>query len=220
MTLLTSPYVAQVRAQLNDLPPTFKRDQDLYRQIIDMESMPLGRHVGALYGIMAQLNFQNAKYSWIDIWGLLFNVPRQTGEADSIYRTRISQTLLAWVGTIPGLIVWTGFRLGVAATVEEWSPGPGYSITIPSSLTAQQINNYLEGLNRIRPAGVPFRLYLQTSGLYVGTIEFLGDHKVTGAYLSAGTTAYALSISSSTVNAQPVLPRFYFVDPTLNPPGA
>ncbi len=58
---------------------------------------------------------------WLDSWGTRFNVPRNTGESDDNYRTRILSSVTNQTSTIPALIAAVKRALGddTIVTAEE-----------------------------------------------------------------------------------------------------
>ena len=209
-----------VEAQLNDLPTTFTRPTAWYTQLIDSVSMGLCRFTLGEDATLAQVSaFDLAIDGWLDLWGLLWGVPRNDEEANSTYATRIQRTVLAWVGTLPAMQAWVNFYAS-GGTVTENPSGLGYVLNLPPSMTLSQIINFLRSFNRIRPAGVPFTLYQAAGGPYLGTTEHLGQGAMIGAYLSPGETGASLPIGAGTPNAAPLIPTLYLTDPTINPPGA
>lgn len=205
-----------VLARLNDLPNTFKRDGAPYTQNIDAIALGLATFTQAADATSQQTqNFMNAVDAWLDVWGLLWGVPRIANEANSVFSVRIARTILAWVGTVPAIQRWLNFY-APGGTITENSSGLGYLITLSGSMTTAQATQFLISLNRIRPAGVPFVVNLTGGGLFLGTTEFLGDGNIAGSYLAGGTTSFPLP-GASQGNATPLLPTLLFDDPTLNP---
>lgn len=204
-----------VQAQLNDLPLTFKRPESPYTWLVDALSTELALFTEGVDDTVQQGVFVNALDGWLDVWGLIFDIARQPDEANAAYMARISETVLAWVGTLPALQAWIALFAPGGSVIEN--VGLGYSITLPSTLTTSQIFYFLQTLNRIRPAGVPFTVNAIAGGLFLGTINFLGEGMVAGSYLTASTTAFVIPIGPTTNNAAPQLPDLYFIDPTLNP---
>lgn len=206
-----------VEAQLNDLPSTFTRPAGWYPQLIDAIASSLSLYTQGEDAELTQIaTFGNAVNGWLDIWGLLFGIPRNANEADQAYEIRIQRLISAWVATVPAVQTWMNFY-AVGGSVTENVPGPGYTLLFPGSVTIAQIQDFLTSFNRIRPIGVPFLLEQAGLGLYLGTDEFLGDGRVAGNYLTALGTPVFLSMAASTPNAVPLLPTLLLTDPTLNP---
>lgn len=207
-----------VEAQLNDLPTTFKRDGAPYTQLIDSVASALALFTnGADATVGETQTFGVAVDGWLDLWGLLFGVPRNQGEGNQVYALRISRTVLAWVGTVPAIQAWLNFYAPGGIVAENGGGALGYTITLPSTMTIAQVQAFILSLNRIRPAGVPFNVFQIGTGMFLGTEVFLGDGRVMGTYLAGGTQSVTLSISSTTNSSQPLLPTLYFADPTINP---
>lgn len=207
---------ASIQAILNDLPPTFTRPGAPYTQLVDAETGALVAYTLGADGTAAQAtSFANAQDGWLDVWGLIAGVPRQDGEANAPYATRISETLLAWVGTLPALQRWLDL-FAPGGQVAESLTGLGYIITLPATMSTAQADAFLATLNRVRPAGVPFTINAGNNGLFLGTVNVLGEGRMQGAYLSTSTTSTVLALSPLTNNAAPLLPTLYLTDPSLN----
>ena len=207
---------AAVLAQLSDLPSTFTRSGAPYTQYIDSLSSPLALFTNGTDAVVKQLTFGSTLNGWLDTWGLIFDLPRKNDEADSLYSARISETLLAWVGTVPALQVWINL-FAPGGSIAEYASGVGYAITLPATLTPAQITAFFLTLSRIRPVGVPFTVNQLAGGLYLSTLNFLGEGRMPGAYLYSTVSLGPVFNVASTNNAAPQLPDLYFVDPMLNP---
>jgi hypothetical protein len=211
---------AQVQAVLTALPKTFLRPQIPFTQWLDANTAGLVRYTGASDQISQQVAaFQNARFGWLDIWGLLFNVPRFNNESDGAYLTRIAYIVLAGGGTPVGIAAWVKAVWQVDVTVQESLPAVGYSLTFITALTDAQILALLVSLARVRPAGVPITaVYKAGSGLYLNTINFFdASPSVTGAYLTSGESESLTSLPAATNSTSPSLPDLFLTDPTLNP---
>lgn len=93
-----------VLAQLNDLPATFRPNGNPYAQFINALASAQSLFTVGADATMAQAaSFNGAIDGWIDVWGLLFGVPRNQTEGNIPYATRIAETVLAWVGTLPAI---------------------------------------------------------------------------------------------------------------------
>jgi hypothetical protein len=207
---------SDVQAQLNDLPDTFKRQGAPYTQMIDALSGGLNTFTVGVDGVVAQVaSFDQAQGGWLDLWGLLFLVPRDRNEGDAPYGVRIAETVLAWVATLPALQAWIDL-FAPGGTAAENPPTWGYAITLPPTLALSGVIEFLENLGRIRPAGVPFTLQQAAGGLYLGTEAFIGLGMVQGSYLVEPTSAQALAIAATTNNARVLIPTTYMTDPSIN----
>lgn len=205
------------RATLLDLPPTFLRPTAWFTQFMDALAFEDAVGTTGSDDIMAQVqSFTQAQDGWIDVWGLLFGVPRNQGEGNGTYSTRVSETILAWVGTLPACQVWCNL-FASGATVTENQPSLGYVINFPTAMTASQIVAFLISFNRIRPDGVPFSLTQGGGSLYLGTEEYLGLAPIMGSYLTGGSLTGTLETVATTLSAQPILPSLLLVDPIINP---
>ncbi len=221
-----------VLQRLDDLPRTFRRFDPSY--IAWDNSLAAGLTLGTLgadgevaqiepwtittsvTGVAGQSTISTlAQFGWLDVWGLLFGIPRQINEADAHYVTRIAYTVKAGAGPPVAIARWIKIVWGLNATVQENFPGVGYSITLPGGLTQTQLVNIVLSLARIRPAGVPFSIVAGGGGLYLDTINFMDTPDVTGGFLTDGSLA-SLGIGPGTDNSVPLLPTTMLTDPTLN----
>jgi hypothetical protein len=206
-----------VLATLNDLPSTFRPNSDWYRQLVDAITTSLAVFTQDADATLDQTAvFENALDGWIDVWGLLINIPRQPLEANAVYRARVQNTLLAWVATLPAVEAWINLY-AFGGIVTENLPAVGYVINFPGTVQLSQITAFLQFFNRIRPAGVPFGLQQNGIGLFLGTDEFLGGGMVAGNYLTSLATSVPPGLQASTPNNVPLLPTWLLTDPTLNP---
>ena len=206
-----------VLAQLNDLPLPFKRPIPPYTQLIESLAAAMARSTIGMDGTVNMVqDFDNALNGWMDVWGELFGLLRNTDEGDSTYHDRISATILAWVGTLPALQKWmTLFAYDGTAT--DNLPAVGYQLIFSAVMTTAQIQAVVASLNRIRPAGVPFTVMQKSLGLYLGTVNFLGEGRMPGSYLGGGLVSVPSGMGPLTNNSQPLVPDLMFTDPTLNP---
>jgi len=205
-----------VLAQLNDLPPTFRPAGNPYAQFIaSLAGAETLYTAGGDATLQQVLTFSGAIDSWIDVWGLLFGVPRNQGEGNTPYATRIAETVLAWVGTLPALQAWIALFAPGGSVVENAS-GLGYLITLPAYLSPAQAAAFISSLGRIRPAGVPFAVQQSGFGLFLGTEAFLGDGALLGTYLTVGTKPVTLDLNATTPSAQSLIPTCFLTDPALN----
>jgi len=211
---------AQVQQVLNDLPATFLRQGAPFTQLTDSLTDGEALYTQAADGILAQTGFAIAGAGWLDLWGLLFGVPRESNEADSFYRSRIVFTVTSGNGTALGIQLWILIVWRVQVTVTENLPNLGYTVTFPATVTQAQIQQIMAALGRIRPAGVPITGVFALSGAAVlQTVNFLSAPRVTGAFMSSNSESAPLGVSipAATNNAQPLIPDLYLTDPTLNP---
>ena len=207
-----------VQAALNDVPPTFKRSNAPFLQVVDSESAALARMTIAADTIVSMVrDISNAQYGWLDFWGLLFGIARNSMEPDATYLARIIFTLRNGAGPPLAIVEWIQTVWGVAATISESFPAVGYSLTFPPAVTLAQIQVIVQGLNRVRPAGVPFALYSSSSGPYLDTVNFLDCPRISGAYVGGGGAVRAfVTIPTATPNSTTNLPTLFMTDPTLN----
>lgn len=209
----------QIQNQINDLPQTFKRYDAPYTQWVDALTSALRIFGMAIDGLMDQVaTFENAEDGWNDAWGALGNVVRRTNESDAVYHPRIQNTVLAEHVTPVAMLEWLEIiEMVLNPQLSENSPAVGYSITLPSTLSTSEILQIIRNLNVVRPAGVPFNVYIQTGALYLDTVNYFDAPRVTGAYLGNSNNAFPLGLSAGQNNATSILPDLLLVDPTINP---
>ena len=208
---------AAVLAQINDLPSTFVPAGNPYAQVAAARAAALAVFTSSADATEQQVQqFSNAIDGWIDVWGLLFGIPRNTNEGNVPYALRITETVLAWVGTLPALQVWVNL-FAAGGSVTENASGFGYIITLPGSMTFSQAVVFVASLGRIRPAGVPFVVVGGGLGLYLDAEAFLGQGVVFGSYLTGYSTPGTFNLNATTNSSQPLIPSLLLGDPNLNP---
>ena len=198
--------------QLQDLPLTFKRVGPNYTALENSFGLALSTYTVATDGVLSQLNFQNAEFFGIGIWGTIFGVSQNVNESDTAYKTRIVNTLEAWFCTIPGLIRYMSQVYNISASVTE--SGASYTLTFSTPSVSTLI--ILENLNLIRPAGVPFYVNLLSGGLYLNTINYVGSWRVTGSYLTSPVSNYSFTLPSTTNNSPALFPTTLISSPLLS----
>lgn len=207
---------ADVLSTLLDLPGPFIRSQAPFTQLMDALAFEMSLETTGNDGLLSQVQtFANAQDGWIDIWGLLFGVPRNANEGNGPYSARIQETILAWVGTPSAIQRWINLFAPGGTTTEN--TGGGYNINLPASMTNAQIAAFVVSLNRIRPDGVPFTVNQGSGALFLGTVEYLGAGNIIGSYLSTGASLANLTAAAITNSTAPLLPTLMLTDPILNP---
>jgi hypothetical protein len=208
---------ADVKARLDDLPRTYTRLGPNYQTFDTAQSAALFRYTNASNGIMNQLIFKQAVGPWLDAWGRLFGIPRNTNEPDDVYQNRITYTLLAGRCTPNAILIYLQ-TLGISATLEEDFVNCAFHLQFTAPLTTAAFTSLAQNMASVRPAGVPFLPFqVLQGGLYVSTIDFVNSPKVTGAYLDQPLKSFTPTIAQSTDNSVPLLPTLWLSDPTLNP---
>lgn len=208
-----------VLAQLNDLPATFRPAGNPYGQLVNALAAALALFTSGADATTVQANvFDAATDGWIDVWGLLFGVPRNANEGNVPYALRVAETVTAWVGTMPAIGTWLSL-FAAGGSVAENTSGLGYTITFPVGLSTAQATAFLVSLNRIRPAGVPFSVTQGGTGLFLGAEAFLGKGVVAGAYLSPGLAVAGLNLPATTCSSRPLLPDLFLAAQGLAQPG-
>jgi hypothetical protein len=208
---------ADVKARLDDLPRTYTRLGPNYTAFDLAQTAALFRYTNASDGISNQLIFKQAVGPWLDVWGKLFGIVRNTNESDDAYQNRITFTLLAGRCTPNAILIYLQ-TLGITATLEEDFVNCAFHLQFTAPLTTAGFLALAQNMAAVRPAGVPFLPFqVLQGGLYVGTIDFLNAPRVTGAYLDQPLKSFTPTIAQSTDNSVPLLPTLWLSDPTLNP---
>jgi hypothetical protein len=205
------------KTRLDDLPQTYKRLGAGYQAFDLSQAAALFRYTNASDGLMSQLVFKQAIGPWLDVWGKLFNIPRNSNESDDSYVNRITSTLLAGRCTPNAIIIFLQ-SIGIEATIEEDFVHCAWHLSFTAPLTQDQFQSLAVNLGAVRPAGVPFLPFqVIQGGMYIGTVDFLNAPKVTGAYLDSPLNGFTPTIAQATDNSVPLLPTLWLSDPSLNP---
>lgn len=209
---------SEILNQLNTLPDTFLRPGQTFSWIQNSRAAALDRYASASDGLIAQLNFANADGVWLDCWGRLFAIPRQSDESDDQYARCIPATLTAGRGTPVSIETFMLLAYGYTVTVVEDFTNCAWEMKFSTPVTPEQFTNIMQRLNHVRPCGVPATALIGLAGgLYLGTINYLGAPRVTGAYLLSPKGVENFSISAFTNNTPPMLPTLFMTDPSINP---
>ncbi len=206
----------QTEQILTDLPNTFRRYGSLFNAIILGFAIACARNNIAIDSIYQNIYTNNARWGWLDVFGQLYGILRNQYETDPQYRVRLIGTLTAPHGTPFAISQFLNLALGLNTNITENFVSPSFSINFSSPVTTSTLQNVVNSINWVRPAGIPFQpLYTQTGGLFLETINYLGITKVTGSYLSAPHTTVNVAVSPSTPNPVCILPTTYFTDPFI-----
>lgn len=210
-----------VQSQLTDLPRTFLRPNLTFTRWIAALTAGLSRYTESMDNTLDQVVlFDDAKFGWLDIWGLLFGVARLANESDVRYSPRIPYVVTAGGGPPVAICTWIKRVWNVETQIQETlGTGVGYTLQFLTPVTDAQAILILQSIARVRPAGVPF-IVLDSAGngIYLDTINFLDTAPdVTGAYLAETGVGAAPGVGATTNNAEPLLPDLLLIDPTLNP---
>lgn len=210
---------ADVLKQLNTLPPTYTRPGNPFAQVQAAKAAALSRYTNASDGITGQVqNFSSASGVWLDAWGKLFGVPRNVAEKDADYRNRITALLVGGHVTPAAIVLYLLLAFGLDATVAEDFAHCSWHLLFNQAVSQTQFNNIIDNLRYVRPAGVPtVASEGQNGGMYLGSVNYLGAPRVTGAYLKTPVQNLNLSIPAYTPNSKPLLPTTFMSDPTFNP---
>lgn len=207
---------SQAKSQLLDLPNPFTRTGVAFDSIISSQAASLGLYTFGSDTSSGSISVSGASDGWLSAWGEIFDVQRAPSEGNVRFSDRIRFTLQSPVGTVSAIETFVKFILGVSVIVTEYAGAPGYEISIPASVSNSSIDSFLKFLSRIRPAGVPFNVVLQTNPLILTSYSYVGSSGFAGAYLGYGTEAYSFTLGASTVNAVPQAPDQLLTDPLLN----
>lgn len=210
---------SDVIAQLSLLPSTFLRPGNPFQFLLSAKTAALFRFTNAVDGLSNQvLNFFNAYGVWLDAWGKLWSISRNSGEIDASYLNRISATLLSGKTTPVAIELFVQLGFNIAVTVSENLSTATWSMSFPSPPSTAQYANITASLPYVRPAGVPMTApSVGQGGTYLGTVNYLGAPRTTGAYLQTPQTSESTNQSAYTNSSTPLLPTTFLSDPTLNP---
>lgn len=208
----------QVLTQLTDLPRTYLRTGSVFQQWMNSLTEELSRYTTATDALTAQVAFTNAVAAWLDVWGELFGIARNSNESDAAYSQRIMGTLQAEHGPPLAISAFMLLSLGLRTTVTENIPAAvGWSLQLGSSTTTPQEATIAQALDFVRPAGVPYNFNILRGGCFLTTVNYLGRAKVTGAYLTLPYSVVGPNIPANTNNSTPLLPTTFLTDPQINP---
>ena len=144
------------------------------------------------------------------VWGVAITIAENIGGPIS-WPTFLGTDLGQYIGTESGQLL--AVSLGGPAY-----DSVGYTLTFPANLSLGLIQQIINSLARVRPAGVPFQVAQIGAGTFLDTVNYAGGApRVTGAYLSSGSEPVPVAIGAGTNNSPPLLPDLYLTDPTLNP---
>lgn len=205
---------AQVVDQLNQLPRTFWKPGQTYQNLIASIASGLDSFTGPANALVSQATLTTARYKWLDLWGLLFSVPRLPSETDTQYLNHILSILNEGNTTPVRIESYIENIYNLTVTLTENFPNVGYTLTFEGS--SADLNQLAADLGRIRPAGVPFfPLYVLQGAFYANTINFLNGWRVPGSYVINSSVPIFPTISASTTNALNTIPTQYLTDPIL-----
>lgn len=158
--------------QLNDLPATFRRPGTPYTWLIDSLATCLYLMCQASDSLQAQYNFLTSTNGWIDVWGDLCGITRNTNESNVVYLPRIQNTVLAWRDSAVAIEKFLNIAENIQAAVLEQNP-VGYKLLFPYLTDINRITQAVLDLKYVRPAGVPFTVFSEI-GTYLNTVDYYG----------------------------------------------
>ena len=205
-----------IQQQILDLPPSFKPGDATWQACMNSFLMAMDTQGSSTDALAQQLSFTTSSGKWLTLWGLLFGLPRLSGESDESYSLRIQDTLLGHASTVAGIGSWIENVFNTNVSITENIPSqPGYTITFATPLTLEAYTGIANNLSRIRPAGVPFLpFHISSSGAYLDTLIFLGMGSAPGAYLGSGLSSLSPTVGLTTNAWIGTLPANYFNIPT------
>ena len=206
---------ADVLARLQQLPATFRRQLTPYQWLEASLTAQLASYTATDDAITSQAQFTTAIGRWVDTWGQVLGIPRQSSESTVAYFNRILASMTAAKGPPVAMEFFLKTVLNAAVVIVDSPTAIGYSVEIPSTVN---LILAVAAINYVRPTGVPFVIVLTEGGPYISGINFCGRGSVTGAYLTSGSRSPAGLISSSTNSVVNQLPTTWLTDPLLNPP--
>jgi len=181
--------VDEALQQLLDLPSPFKRTGPNFDMLMHSLLHALRTYTGGLASMQNQTNINNAVRSWLDVWGSMFNLPRQSGEDDPGYLKRIKSTLLCWSSTPAGISKFISDIYDTTVKVTENASPVSYQIQFNSPLDSTTLKNIATALAYVRPAGIPLMPFqVIQSGPFLTTMEYTGMNYGTGTYLGGSGT--------------------------------
>lgn len=164
---------AQLR-QITDLPSTYRRNDAVYAQLMAAFSAALTLGTFSNRELLSQTDYQQTGNGWIDVWGDLPGLSRRFQESDGTYHARIPNMILAPRDSAVAIELWLQSIEGVIGSVVENLPNWGYTVNLPATLTISQIQQIVNDLAYVRPAGMPFTVKITTGGTYLNTVNYFG----------------------------------------------
>lgn len=219
-SLSTALGYSGVLNQLNALPDTFLRPGATFAMIQAAKAAALFHYTDSSSGLMAQTDFSTAQGVWLDVWGKLFGIPRNNGESDTSYVNRIRTTLSSGRTTPVAIALYMLLIFNLNALITEDLVHCAWAFGLSRPLSQSALNALVQNLVYVRPCGVPVTLGASGAGggMYLGTVNYLGAARVTGAYLESPSAQGNVEVLSAyTNNSVPLLPTTFLSDPTLNP---
>jgi hypothetical protein len=209
---------AAVQYYLNDLPPNFKRSGPTFQWWQNSLGTGITQWTSAVDGVMSQTSFVAAQWAWLDLWGNLFNVIRESDQTDKNYKSAIQNMLMSRGATPVTLRYYMDWRYGVSSTVDENFTDTSWSLNINNVFPGGNYDKLASNLGQFRPSGVPFApFYIATGGNYLSTVNFLGASRVPGSWLTSAKVSQAFTLNAGTTNSVAKIPTTFLTDPTLNP---
>lgn len=206
----------QILSILSDLPGTFQRPGTVYQSILQSFTSACARNTIAIDALISQISLPTANWGWLDAVGNLFGIPRNPYEIDPSYRSRIQATLIAPHVTPTAMENFIQAVLGISVIISENFTNATYQLEFSSPVSTQDLQNIVNALIWVRPAGIPFLpIYTVSGGLFLNTVNFFGVKRVSGSYLVQSRTSVDINIAPNTDNPQAMLPTVYLTDPLI-----
>lgn len=209
---------AAILRQINSLPFTFLRSGPTFGFVQNSRAAALFRYGNASDGLVDALTFSKASGVWLDAWGQLFTIPRNSRESDTSYVARIPATLVSGKGTPVAIAMYLLTAFGYTVEVTESFADVRWELNFDVPIDEEIFREIAAGLGYVRPAGVPGLAFVGVAGgMYVGSVNYLGAPKITGAYMLSPHGESRFNLSAFTNNTKPLLPTTFMTDPTINP---
>lgn len=160
--------------QITDLPLTFLRNDDTFKQLMAAFAAALTLGTYGNRQLLKNTIYQQADGGWLDVWGDLPGIPRHFQESDELYQPRLPNMLLAPRDSAVAIELWLQNIELVIGTVSETLPNWGYTVNLPATLTASQVQQIINDLAYVRPAGMPFTIKNTTGGTYLNEVNYFG----------------------------------------------
>lgn len=161
-------------------------------------------------------NTGTARWGWLDSFAKLYGLHRNLAEIDSQLRTRLFGTLTAPHGSATSISSFVQLALGLQVFVTENFVTPSYQLNFLIPPTTQTLQNVVDAIAWVRPAGVPFLpLFTIHGGLFLTSDNYFGGTKVSGSYLARSQVAVQINIAPNTNNPKNYLPTTYLTDPYI-----
>lgn len=210
----------QVLTQINTLPSTYTRTGPLFGNLMSSFAYGVSRYTESVdYMMNSNQSISTMSVMWLNFIGTFVNVPRNNNTTTAQYQNQIQSVIAEPQGTPVAILKYLNNN-NILATYSDNFSGPGDFSKIGWSVSLEtpykSVSQLALSLARVRPAGVPFTINTLSGGLYVNTINFIGNIGTTGQYLSSPFTNQTFTIPATTNNIRINIPTRFLTDTTLN----